>query len=321
MLLRKALSLFRVLRNSPHPLRDLQKRARENWFSFSSRLRGGRPFRYQAAPGFPFACVPASSSSRYIFLHSYQEQLEAQAAARWLRPGDGGVDVGANVGYFACLFAAKAGRDGKVIALEPSPRTFEFLQQTVSLLELPQVALENVCALDADQPVRFMAATSELADCQQSMRVDAAERGNFHEVEATGTTLNALIRKHQIEGRVSFVKIDVEGAEPLVLKGASQLFDPARLPFFIVEIHQEALGNFQFAPRDVLAFFPGQDFHRFIVPRSVSDATPERPYGIPYAFAENGELPCNCNLLALPRRGELSARVGGLADLLPGLGA
>jgi FkbM family methyltransferase len=318
MLLRKSLSFLRLFRQSSDPLGDLKKRLRENWFAISHGTNG-KPFRYETAPGFPFTCVPASASSRFIRIHGYQEQLEATAAARWLRNGDACVDVGANVGYFACLFASKAGRDGKVIALEPSPRTFAFLTQTVRLLELPQVALENVCALDADRPVRFMESTSETGDCEQSLRVDESQRDQFHEVEVNGTTLDALVRKHHAEGRVSIVKIDVEGAEPLVLKGSSTLFDAASLPFFFVEIHQLALANFQFTARDILASFPDEEFRRFIIPRSTSDATPERPYGIARAFSDADELPVLCNLLALPRAGKFASRAAALAGLLPGL--
>ena len=317
MLLRKFLSFFRVLRDSPHPLHDLRERLRENWFPILRTLHGGKTFRYKAAPGFPFVCVPASASSRQLFLHGYQEQLEAFIASRWLQAGDGCIDVGANVGYFSCLFAEKAGRSGKVIALEPSPQTSAYLHQAVTLLGLGQVAVENVCAVDAEQPVRFMAALSDLADCEQSLRVDESQRGHFYEVEAQGTTLDALVRKHQIEDRVSLVKIDVEGAEPLVLRGSAKLFASAHRPLFIVEIHQMALGNFQFKPRAILDFFPTEEFRCFIVPRSVSDATAARPHGVPLLFVEGDELPVYCNLIAVPRRGKFAERASQLTGLFP----
>jgi FkbM family methyltransferase len=319
VLLRKLRSSLRMLRQSPQPIQDLRRLLRENWFALS-RGHNAKPFCYRVAPGFPFACMPSSASSRAVFLHSYLEQVEAIAATRWLQAGDACIDVGANVGYFACLFAEYAGRSGKVIALEASPRTFDILRQIVSLLELPQVVLENVCALDAERMVRFMEATSnDLADVEQSLHVDDSQRDRFHEVEVQGTTIDVLVRKQGIENRVSIVKIDVEGAEPLVLKGAAALFQSTALPFFIVEIHQIALGNFQATAQDVLAFFPAARFHRFIVPHSLSDATPERPYGVPRVYAESEPLPTYCNLLALPREGEFAGRAKALAGLLPGL--
>jgi FkbM family methyltransferase len=310
MLLKKARSLFRLLRHSPH---ELVARSRENWFALTRR----RPFRYNAAPGFPFACLPAAASSRFIFLHGCQEQLEARAAAAWLRAGDACIDVGANVGFYACLFADKVGRSGRVLALEPGERTFESLREAIDLIGLPQVSLENVCALDAERPVRFMVAASDAADIEQSMRVDASRSGEFREVEAPGATLDALVKRHAIEGAVSLVKIDVEGAEPLVLRGTRTLFDPGRLPFFFIELHRLALRNFEFSPADVLAFFPGEKFRRYIVPRSTSDATAERPYGAPRPFSDERDLPVLCNLLAIPRSGKFSDRATALADLLP----
>ena len=313
MLLRKALSFFRLLLQSPHPMRDMSSRLRENWFTLTRK----NPFRYAAAPGFPFACVPAAASSRYIFIHGYQEQLEAGAVAAWLRPGDACVDVGANVGYFACLFAEKVGREGCVLALEPGTRTFDSLRQAVDLVGLPQVSLEKACVLDSERPVRFMVAASDVADIEQSLRVDDARRGEFQEVEVPGTTLDALVQRHTLGGRVSLVKIDVEGAEPLVLRGASTLFDMKCLPFFFVEIHRLALANFQYSPPDILAFFPADKFRRFIVPRSVSDATPQRPYGVPLAYSDGDDLPVLCNLLALPRSGKFADRATAPAGVLP----
>jgi FkbM family methyltransferase len=313
MLLRKALSLFRLLRESSSPWHDLLARLRENWFTLTRR----QPFRYEAAPGFPFACVPAAASSRYIFLKDYQEQLEARAVAAWLLPGDACIDVGANVGYFACLFAAKVGRAGRVLALEPGARTFAFLRETVDLVGLPEVSLKNVCALDSERSVRFMVAASDATESEQSLRVADARRGEFQEVEVPGTTLDALVCQHEIAGRVSLVKIDVEGAEPLVLRGAASLLAAEVLPFFVVEIHRLALANFQFTPADILAFFPAEQFRRLIVPRSTSDATPARPYGQPRAYSEGDELPVLCNLLALPLTGRFAERAKALASLLP----
>jgi hypothetical protein len=83
--------------------------------------------------------------------------------------------------------------------------------------------------------------------------------------------------KHGIADRLSLVKIDIEGAEPIALRSGLRLFDPDRLPLFIVEVQGGSLANFGFKPLDVLQFFPGELFELF--QRSRSDLTPRFEHG------------------------------------------
>lgn len=316
---RKLLSALKLLRDSPHPLQDLQYRVQANLLSLRFVLRRDQPLCYRTGAGFPFVCLPESPISRSLFLSGYQEEIESSVVAKWLRPGDACIDVGANVGYFSCLFADRVGTQGRVLALEPGTRTFSWLSETLKLLKLSQVEPICACALDSERPVHFMEAIADEAGCEQSLKIDPNREAEFREVQVPGTTLDNLVEARQCSGRVSVVKIDVEGAEPLVLRGASYLLRGPALPLFLVEIHQLALANFDFAPSDILAHFPTHDFRLFMIPRSISDATPSRQHGVAYAVTDPGQAdwPTYCNLLAVPLRGSFTDRDAALRTLLP----
>ena len=122
--------------------------------------------------------------------------------ARWLRPGSLYVDVGANVGYHA-LFAAKLG--ARVVAIEPVPWTLELLRA-------------NVWRHGAD--VEIVEAAASDSEGTAHIALDPDHRSGA-QMAAEGLVvptfpLDVLVP----EGAVDVLKIDVEGAEPMVLRGA-----------------------------------------------------------------------------------------------------
>jgi FkbM family methyltransferase len=155
---------------------------------------------------------------------------EMRAWRRILRPGDLFVDVGSNVGGYA-LWAADAGAD--VIAVEPSPAAATRLRANVALNDFPIAVRE--CALGATPGLAWLTgdrgATNHLlpgpAPAAQQVALD---------------TLDNLLGDRYAAG----VKIDVEGAERLVLEGARRALAEARIGVLQIEwnaMSQRLLGE------------------------------------------------------------------------------
>lgn len=130
------------------------------------------------------------------------------------------IDVGANFGYFTCLLGRMAWQ-GQVIGIEPDPNVAALLQQTITInwIDRAARALNNAVA-DKRGKVRlrrregYSANTSIVNDQNASF-------GDKHEVfEVETIPVDSLLP--QLGGRVDFLKVDVEGAEPLVLRGARE---------------------------------------------------------------------------------------------------
>jgi len=168
---------------------------------------------------------------------------------RFLKPGSLFVDVGANVGYHS-LFAAQLG--AHVVAVEPVPWTLELLRA-------------NVWRHSADVEV-VEAAASDVAGTVR-IAIDPAHRSGaqFRDqgVEVRAAPLDELVP----EGAVDVLKVDVEGAESLVFRGATAILERSPVLAAIVEFrYGPHLGGE--APEDVLAFYESLGFELCLLRRN-----------------------------------------------------
>ena len=128
-----------------------------------------------------------------------------------LRPGDVFLDVGANVGYFTLAASRRVGSAGRVIAFEPVPRNLDYLDRHVALNSLSNVEVVRAAVSDRTGSTRF-----DLGVDPSMGMVD--EKG---ELEVATVTLDDVLMRAGLSPRV--VKIDVEGHEPEVLRGAAEM--------------------------------------------------------------------------------------------------
>lgn len=130
----------------------------------------------------------------------------------WFTPslGDTVFDLGANIGIATLVLAKKVGRSGRVIAVEPDPENFEYLQRNVARHDLPQVTLVQCAVSDHDGTATFFAEGSMFSGLA-SAREDAVF------TESIGTTIEVSTRSLASLttefGTPSFIKMDIEGAE------------------------------------------------------------------------------------------------------------
>jgi FkbM family methyltransferase len=155
--------------------------------------------------------------------------VECDFIARSLATGGIAFDVGANVGMFTRLLATAA--DG-VHAFEPVPKTFTTLQHNVG--GLPHVVLNQSALCEHDGQVQFQARGDSPAESR--LAVDAATAA----ITVQAETLDSYCARHRI-ARIAFLKIDVEGGEVQVLRGASHMLSERRIDAMLLEIIPELL--------------------------------------------------------------------------------
>lgn len=131
----------------------------------------------------------------------------------YLRPGDLVVDVGANVGFHAMVAAGRVGPAGRVVAIEPHPRTFRRLLDHIALNRRANVAPINVAVGDRAGVLRFSDRRRD--DSQNRVLL----RGEPGALEVPARRLDDLPIP---VGPVALVKIDVEGFELRALGGAPE---------------------------------------------------------------------------------------------------
>jgi FkbM family methyltransferase len=157
---------------------------------------------------------------------------------RMIDPGDVVVDVGANVGYLTSLAAARAGDGGVVIAYEPHPSVFELLAKNVArwASEAPAASVEIHQEAMSDRT-----GVGELvAGPVFHANMGLASLSAAGQESAGQNTVTVPLRRldDAIEGRaVGLLKIDVEGHEPGVLRGARALLERGSVRDIVFEDH------------------------------------------------------------------------------------
>ena len=160
------------------------------------------------------------ASVNACWLGSYEPRL-TQQFVDVVKPGNVVYDIGANVGYYTLLSAVLTGKTGQVIAFEPLPRNLGFLRQHVAMNRLGQVQIRTEALCDREGTARFGGSS----DATQT------HLGSEGETEVRTTSLDLLLEGGMAVPDV--MKIDVEGAEWLVLQGAEMLFRKHRPVLFL----------------------------------------------------------------------------------------
>jgi FkbM family methyltransferase len=168
---------------------------------------------------------------------SYEPEVSA-TLREVLEKGATFVDIGANIGWFSLLGASLVGPAGRVIAVEPNPLNVALLRRSAEDNGFDNIEVLEVALADAPGVVALETDGS-------NGRVIAINGPPPKPVAASFVVatypLDALLDRAGV-GRVDTMKIDVEGAEPLVLRGATKMLARDR-PVIISEFFPLALDS------------------------------------------------------------------------------
>lgn len=216
---------------------------------------------------------------QYIYYFGVWEPNLTRWIARTLNPGETFVDVGANIGYFTLLASSLVERHGTVIAVEPSPRLFEALRETLALNRIENTRLVNMAALDRETRVALYRGT----EYHSGLTTTREERGLELECEVAAAPLSKILQPEEARS-ARLVKIDVEGAEWSAIQGALPLLRNGRSDLeVIVEIDPELLSLEGRKPRELIESFADHGFHAYRIENDYSpeaylaDAPPQPP--------------------------------------------
>ncbi len=148
------------------------------------------------------------------------EPATRSACIELLEPGMTFVDIGAHVGLFAVPAAITVGSEGRVIAFEPAPENRELLERNVARHTPGNVEVHAEAVADTEGSLTLARSQYNTGDHRL---VNGSARG--------GVTVDVIALAPWLDSRgiePDVIKMDVQGAEPLVIKGMSGLLDGAR---------------------------------------------------------------------------------------------
>ena len=166
---------------------------------------------------------------RMLFTPQFFDATELRLLAATFRDGYVFIDVGANVGAYALFVASRTGPSARVLAVEPQPEIFERLVYNIRLNAFATVKAVD-CAV-AEKPGEVTLFLDPVNAGESSLKVVASS--NARPIRVQATTLLDLI---ETEGftRVDAMKLDVEGAEDLILEPFLAAAPDSLLPRLVI---------------------------------------------------------------------------------------
>ncbi len=187
----------------------------------------------------------------YLYRDHYEPSVR-RAIDGFVSSGDICYDIGANLGLWTLRMAEAAGPTGLVYAFEPHPANAAELAVNAALSNSTTI---RIC----EHGLSDRESASSLYVPDDIGRASLAPETSSDEAVAIALRPLDSVWEEQGHPKVAFVKMDVEGAEPLVLRGGTRFFSEVR-PVVCCEINPGKLANMGFAPADVLTPFRSWDY-------------------------------------------------------------
>jgi FkbM family methyltransferase len=183
------------------------------------------------------------------------ERDEIELASRYLRPGMTAIDVGANRGAFTASMARSVAPDGVVHAFEPGAAARAQLARTLELNGIGNVEVVAAAVADGvgEAALAHYGAGFESWSSLVRREIDLGETLMLPVTDETvpTLTLDDYCAERGI-ARIDVLKVDVEGAEPLVLAGGARLLGSHAIDVTLIEVSDSTLSAAGATSHDLL---------------------------------------------------------------------
>jgi len=172
------------------------------------------------------------------------EPLVTKVFKKEIKNGDVVLDIGAHIGYYTLIAAKLVGENGKVFAFEPEPTNFDLLELNVKANGYNNVTLVQKAVSNKTGKIKLYLSEDNTGDHgiydshngRQSIEIEAIQLDDYFK---------------SYEGKIDFIKIDIQGAEALAIQGMSSLLRKNRAKI-ITEFEPPALKKSGIEPREYL---------------------------------------------------------------------
>ncbi|NUN70740.1 MAG: FkbM family methyltransferase [Bacteroidetes bacterium] len=222
--------------------------------SFFVSWWGERDYVHRSRFGISLVLNLQKDVDRYFFLDKFEDEtLRVYRAI--INPGDTVVDIGANIGIYSILGSRRVSPDGTIIAFEPSDWANERLHRNIRLNACQNIRVFKNAVSDVDGILSFHITEDDAYNSIGSAPMVPVRK--IVEVEAV--TLDAFLPSIGIH-HVHVLKIDTEGADYLVLKGAVQLLRSDKAPVIFMEYNRNITEGYGFRLDDMYTLLTSLEY-------------------------------------------------------------
>jgi FkbM family methyltransferase len=202
------------------------------------------------AGGFEMFIDPSDDLDREFYLGTFEPAMR-ELIARTVHHGDTCIDIGAQKGYVSLTLAKAVGSKGRVLSFEPDKRAAAKLAANIDRANQHVIEVFHCALGEREGSCTFV--LSKVLGWSSRFPNELAKTAIEETVEVTVNTLDEMIARKEIvvdANRLSFIKLDAEGSEPLILKGMSGLLSMAR-PVLFMEVNYDSLAAAGSSPEEL----------------------------------------------------------------------
>lgn len=163
-----------------------------------------------------------------------------------IKKGNVVLDIGANIGYYTLIFAKLVGEEGRVYAFEPDPTNFALLKKNVEINGYKNVVLVQKAVSNNSGRIKLYLSKNNMGDHRI---YDSGEDGRQH-IEIEAIRLDDYFE--HFEGRIDFIKMDIQGAEGGAIQGMYNLLNKNNNVKIVTEFWPIGLKRFGTDPEEFL---------------------------------------------------------------------
>jgi len=171
-----------------------------------------------------------------LSINKSYEEFETELVKRTIKEGNVVVDIGANIGYFTLIFAKLVGKNGSVFAFEPELNNFNILKKNIEINNYANVKLVKKAISDKTKIMRLF-----LNDSNKGSHTLGKQKNNKQSTEIESVRLDDFF---DINNKIDFIKIDIEGAEIDAINGMSKILQNNKDLKILIEYNPLMLKGF-----------------------------------------------------------------------------
>jgi FkbM family methyltransferase len=231
-------------------------RKKINGYYYSRKInKGEKVFCINSRFGFK-TMLDISKDVDYRFLLQEFENENFELIHKIVKDGWQIIDVGANIGLYSLLFSGKVGKKGSVYAFEPSDEAYYRVLQNIKLNNCSNVELFKMGVADKTGVLDLQITDDDAYNSlgSQSMKkIIETKKINV-------TSINDFIQRKGIH-HIDLIKTDTEGADYLVLKGASDLLTMENGPIIFCEYNTFTKDGFDFTLNSLIDYLKSCNYY------------------------------------------------------------
>jgi len=231
-------------------IRTAVRKLRSRYYGARLRSLGQQPAWVRVAGGFEMFIDPSDELDREFYLGTFEPAMR-ELIARTVHDGDTCIDIGAQKGYVSLTLAKAVGSKGRVLSFEPDKRAAAKLTANINRAHQSVIEVFHCALGEREGFCTFV--LSKVLGWSSRFPNELAKTAIEETVEVKVNSLDELIARKEITidaNRLSFIKLDAEGSEPLILKGMSSLLSTAKAILFM-EVNYDSLAAAGCSPQEL----------------------------------------------------------------------